>query len=103
MEAMERNEMERKTFMEISTQILVDDEYYFFRNLAIDDEVRKTGEIIGYGSYSRDKLVEYTKRYGYNELNAFVKMLGDKILERKAREEAEAKKAEEAEEGAKDE
>lgn len=98
MEAMEKNEkMERKTFMEISTQILVDDEYYFFRNLAIDDEVRKTGEIIAYGSYSRDKLVEYTKRYGYDELNSFVKMLGEKILERKAREEAEAKAKESGE------
>lgn len=94
--------MERKTFMEISTQVLIEDDYYFFKSVATDSDVRRTGEVLSWGSYDRDKLVAYKQKYGYDELNNFVKKFGDTILERKAREEAEAR-AKEAEDGAEDE
>lgn len=66
----------------IALSILLDNRSYEFRNIALNEKVRESG-LIAYDSYSaRSTIVEYVNKYGYEAMDAFVKMFGDELEKR---------------------
>lgn len=82
-----------QTFNDIITEALLNRDAMFLENVATDNEVAKSGQIMAYGSFDRYKLVNYVNSYGYDVMNAFIADWRQKIAAHAAHEEQEEAEA----------
>lgn len=76
MDELTRFEYQKKAaFADIAMDILTGNHAYEFKKVANDEHVRETSQIFAYDEYEsvRRTLVPYIVKYGYENVNAFVR------------------------------
>lgn len=75
MDELTRFEYQKKAcFAEIGLEAIANDDDYYFRELAKDEAVKETSQIFAADGYTaKNKILPYVVKYGYENVNAFVR------------------------------
>lgn len=77
MDELTRFEYQKKAcFADIGLEAIANEDDYYFRDIAKDEDVKETSQIFAAEGYSdRKRIMPYVVKYGYENVNAFVREL----------------------------